>query len=74
MACKFICDGCGKEAPGYYAPSHMWCKPSEWFERSDGDGPQTVCSRACIETVAAKTGKTAAVLPIEDGATMGLWA
>ena len=64
MACKFICDGCGKEAPGYYSANHSWHKPLDWFERSDNDGPQTVCSRPCIELVAAKTGKTGVVLPI----------
>ncbi|HTQ47474.1 MAG TPA: hypothetical protein VMI75_32180 [Polyangiaceae bacterium] len=64
MACKFICDGCGKEAPGYYSPAHNWHKPLHWFERADEDGPQTVCSRECIDKVAAKTGKTGVVLPL----------
>jgi hypothetical protein len=63
MACKFICDGCGKEEPGYYN-GQDWFKPHNWFERSDKDGAQTVCSRPCIETVAKKSGKTAVVLPI----------
>lgn len=60
---KFICDGCGAEKAGYYAAGN-WHKPSDWFERSDEDGAQTACSRGCIETIAAKSGKTAVVLPI----------
>lgn len=63
MACEFTCDGCGKKAPGEYARG-QWFKPSSWFERSDDDGPQTVCSRPCIERVAEKTGKTGLVIPI----------
>ena len=63
MACEFICDGCGKRARGFYN-GRDWFKPSSWFERSDTDGPQTVCSRECIAKVAEKTGKTSVVLPI----------
>lgn len=63
--CEFTCQGCGKKAPGvYYKASGIWAKPSSWFERSDDDGVQTVCSRECIEKVAEKTGKTRVVLPI----------
>jgi hypothetical protein len=50
------------KAPGVYANGH-WFKPGSWYERSDEDGPQTVCSRRCIEPVAAKSGKTGVVLP-----------
>lgn len=63
MACKFTCDGCGAEAPGEHHHG-QWFKPHSWFERSDEDGPQTVCTRECIGKVAAKTGKTSVVLPI----------
>jgi hypothetical protein len=63
MACKFICDGCGKEEQGEHGRG-SWFKPRVWFERSDDDGIQTACSRACIETIAKKTGKTSVVLPI----------
>lgn len=62
--CEFTCQGCGKKAPGYYAKSGYWFKPASWFERSDDDGVQTVCSRECIKTIAEKTGKTSVVLPI----------
>jgi len=62
MACKFICDGCGKEAPAI-SNGHNWFKPELWFERSDEDGIQTVCSRKCIEVVSKKTGKTNLVGP-----------
>lgn len=63
MACKFICDGCGKEIkvgrfPGGYFPPHSW------FSRSDDDGGQEACSRECIKKIAAATGKTDIVLPI----------
>ncbi len=63
MAAKSICDGCGKEAP-MSNNGREWFKPRDWFERSDGDGIQTACSRECIEKVAEKTGKTAVVLPV----------
>ena len=62
MACKYICDGCGKEAPA--ERTHNWFKPSSWFQRSDDDGIQDACSRECIQKIAAKTGKTDVVLPI----------
>ena len=63
MAVKFICDGCGKECSGsnYHG---QWFKPDSWYERTDEDGTQTACSRNCIETIAAKSGKTSCVLPV----------
>ena len=61
--CEFTCQGCGAKVPGVYG-GHAWHKPSSWFERSDDDGVQTVCSRRCIEIVAEKTGKTGCVLPV----------
>lgn len=62
MACKFICDGCGKEAEVKYL--NGWWKPSNWFQRSDDEGAQIACSRECIDKVAERTGKTGLVLPI----------
>jgi hypothetical protein len=63
MAAKIICDGCGKEAP--MSSSHgNWFKPYSWYERSDEDGIQSVCSRECIKKAAEKSGKTDVVLPI----------
>lgn len=63
MACTFTCDGCGKTAAGEFA-NGQWFKPSAWFERSDDKGPQTACSRPCIETIAKKTGTTHCVMPV----------
>jgi len=63
MPCEFICDGCGKRAPGV-SNGQNWFKPSSWYERSDKDGIQTACSRECIKKIAEKTGKTNLVLPI----------
>jgi hypothetical protein len=63
MACEFICDGCRERKSGFYN-SIGWFKPALWFERSDKDGVQTVCSRECIKIVAEKTGKTNLVVPI----------
>jgi hypothetical protein len=60
--CEFTCQGCGKKEPGYYM--NGWHKPHLWFERSDGDGAQTACSRECIDVIAKKSGKTGLVLPI----------
>ena len=64
MTVEFVCDGCGKRAPAVYGASGDAFKPSSWFQRSDEDGPQHACSRACIDVVAKKTGKTDAILPI----------
>lgn len=63
MACKFICDGCGKESSAYFN-GLQYFKPGSWFQRADEDGPQDACSRECIDTIAKKTGKTGVVIPI----------
>lgn len=63
MACEFVCDGCGCRASGDSAHG-QWYKPIGWFERADEDGIQTACSRACIQRIADKTGKTSTVLPV----------
>lgn len=63
MACKFICDGCGKEVtvkrdPGGYFP------PPIWFSRADEKGGQEACSRECIKIAAKKFGTHDIVIPI----------
>jgi len=63
MACEFICDGCGCRESGVSVHG-QWYKPNSWFERADEDGIQTACSRACIQEIADKTGKTSTVLPV----------
>lgn len=63
MAAEWICDGCGKRIPGVPAGGR-WHKPDSWYERSDGDGIQTACSRPCIDRIANATGKTKVVLPV----------
>ena len=64
MAVNFICDGCGKEVPGVYAPaSTYYFEPRNWFSRADKDGRQYACSRECLANAAAKTGKTNLVAP-----------
>lgn len=62
--CVFTCDGCGTKSPGDCLHNGRWVKPDAWFQRTDGDGTQLVCSRPCIDVVARKTGKTRVVLPI----------
>lgn len=65
MACKYVCDGCGKEQAAVPVPeTGLWIKPHSWYERSDDDGIQTACCRECIEKIAEKTGKTSVVFPI----------
>lgn len=64
MACEFICDGCGKRAPGFSNRLGGWFKPRSWYERTDEEGTQTACSRECIQKIAEKTGKTNVVLPV----------
>jgi hypothetical protein len=60
----FRCDGCGCTAPGSCTRSGSWVKPHAWFQRTDSDGTQLVCSRECIDKVAAASGKTSVVLPV----------
>lgn len=52
MAVEWICDGCGKRAPGE-TNGVSWFKPALWFERTDSSGeiPRilSVCSRACVD-------------------------
>lgn len=38
-------------------------KPPLWYQRRDKDGTQIACSRACIDIIAAATGKTRVILP-----------
>lgn len=65
MAAKFICDGCGKEAPAEYYPHDFgWHKPRDWFQREDSDGVQDACCRECIKKIAEKSGKTSLVIPL----------
>ena len=66
MACKFICDGCGVECPAQFYPNgdRRWFKPDHWYQRGDADGLQDACSRACIDKIAAKSGKSGLVLPV----------
>ena len=63
----FICDGCGKQEDGVFGSMCEAHKPPDWYARRDGDGAREVqiaCSRRCIDTVAAQSGKTRVVLPI----------
>lgn len=64
MATEWVCDGCGKRAQGFVNRLGQAFHPHDWYQRTDDDGTQVACSRACIETVAAKSGKTRVVLPI----------
>jgi len=62
MPVEFICEGCGKRAPGIFMYGR-WYKPHNWYERG-WDEMQVACSRECIEKVAKATGKTNLVTPI----------
>ena len=63
MPAEIICDGCGKRA-SITGRDDQWFKPEGWFVRSDEDGNQVACSRACIKIISEQTGKTKVVLPI----------
>ena len=63
MGAEWICDGCGKRAPGITGRLGTWHKPASWYQRSDGDGIQTACCRECIDKIAAASEKTSVVLP-----------
>ena len=62
MTCKYICDGCGKEALAL-SNGRSYFKPHDWFQRGDDDGIQTACSRKCIEAISENSGKTAVIAP-----------
>jgi hypothetical protein len=64
MSAEAICDGCGARSPMWANRHGDWFKPNLWFSRTDDDGTQLACCRACIEVIAEKTGKTRVVLPI----------
>lgn len=61
MSCKYVCDGCGKEAPAETL-DRDYHKPRLWFQRGDEHGLQDACSRECIPKIAKETGKTDVVL------------
>lgn len=65
MPVKFICEGCGKEEPGYYN-GRNWFKPSSWFARNAEDGKTEVlaCSRECIKKADKKRGESVTIMPI----------
>jgi hypothetical protein len=71
MSCKFICDGCGKEAPGYYN-GRDWFKPNSWFAKNiDNENSKsdkliclTVCSRDCIKKASKKFETDNVIIPI----------
>ena len=58
-----VCDGCGKITDAERGRRGLWDKPSHWYSREDEDGCQVACSRACIQVVAEKSGKTGATMP-----------
>lgn len=58
----FECDGCGRQEEGFFVDATA-VKPHLWYSRRDQDGTQLACSRACIDKVAEKSGKTRVVLP-----------
>lgn len=60
----FRCDGCGRLEPGTFNRMGDALKPSRWYQRSDDDGSQLACSRACIDKIAEASGKTRVVRPI----------
>lgn len=62
--CTFRCDGCGRTEPGYANRGGSWFTPSHWYQRTDDDGTQIACSRACIELIATQSSKTGVVVPV----------
>lgn len=53
------CQGCGADS----GRTTEQGKPPLWYQRRDKDGTQIACSRACIDIIAAATGKTRVILP-----------
>jgi len=50
MACKFICDNCGKEQEAVTVRGN-YVKPRSWYQRRDKDTGkiQDACCRECAE-------------------------
>ena len=66
VGCIYVCGGCGrKERAGWWKQNinRGFVKPADWYERADESGIQIACSRRCIDTIAARTGKPASVFP-----------
>ena len=60
----FKCDGCDKLGEARIQRSGTILRPKDWFERMDEKGYQIACSRECVASVAAATGRSAAILPV----------
>jgi len=78
MACFFVCDGCGREAPGIHVKDYVFAKPRTWFQRSiteDGPRPgekvETVCiiscSRECMKRIDRGHPKAKVALQVVPG-------
>ena len=48
MACKYICDACGKESSAFLGYED-WIKPENWFIRPHLDRFQDACSVDCVD-------------------------
>lgn len=57
MACKFICDGCGKEVAALLSYVN-WDKPKEWLQRRDADILVDACSRECLKRIIERIKKS----------------
>lgn len=53
------CHGCGLDSGRTVEQG----KPRAWYSRKDDDGEQIACSDACIDKIAAATGKSAMKMP-----------
>ena len=65
MAAIFVCDACGKQAPGT-SNGLQWFKPDDWFERTPkGERtPLTACSRECVDRINDERGERTPIIPI----------
>jgi len=54
MACKFICDGCGKEERVVISPDKVFRKPQSWFGKGEAEDFQLVCSLECVDKLKEK--------------------
>ena len=51
MPVEFICEGCGKRAPGVRA-NGRWFKPHLWYEIGwDAKDTHVACSRECVKKI-----------------------
>lgn len=56
---KYVCDGCGAEAPARLNIQNAPIKPADWFVKHDDEGAWHACSRECVNQIGRGVDKDA---------------